>query len=336
MNIYDIAEKCGVSIATVSRVLNNNPNVSAATRERILAVIQEANYTPSQLARNLGNGVSSASAPATSTAAPMDAVGVLCNHLTDARNAAVVAAVERHLRLQGKAVLLRSCDHNTEAEALSSLAGVTQAIVYVGPQARPESADPIVTTAATTPILLVDGHVDAPGVRSVRADVRGAVAECIQQILRRQRRRILLLVGGRTCACAEMVGGYEDAYTASGLTIDPELVIAVENTPEQVNTCLKKLLISRVTFDAVLCTDSVLALSAQKALQRTGLNLPLIGLSDSLAARCSSPALTCADCAIDALCDAVCHSLDNLLSGAPADSVLVPTHLNERDTFRNA
>ena len=45
MNIYDIAEKCGVSIATVSRVLNNNPNVSAATRERILAVIEEENYT---------------------------------------------------------------------------------------------------------------------------------------------------------------------------------------------------------------------------------------------------------------------------------------------------
>ena len=43
MNIYDIAEKCGVSIATVSSVLNNNPNVSAATRAKIQAVIDEAN-----------------------------------------------------------------------------------------------------------------------------------------------------------------------------------------------------------------------------------------------------------------------------------------------------
>ena len=68
MNIYDIAEKCGVSIATVSRVLNNNPNVSAATRERILAVINEANYTPSQVARNLGNGAAMAPAAATNTA----------------------------------------------------------------------------------------------------------------------------------------------------------------------------------------------------------------------------------------------------------------------------
>lgn len=330
MNIYDIAEQCGVSIATVSRVLNNNPNVSAATRERILAVINEQNYTPSQVARNLGNG------GALPAAAPLSAVGVLCTDLTDTHNAAVVAAVESHLRQKGKTVLLRGCDHNSETAALQTLAGNVEAIVYVGPHARPEANDPIVTTAGTTPILVVDGYVNAPQVSCVRADVRAAVTECIHQILRRQRRRILLLVGGRTCACAEMVGGYEDAYAAAALPVDPELVIAVENTPEQVNTCLKKLLISRVTFDAVLCTDSVLALSAQKALQRTGLNLPIIGLTDSLAARCSSPALTCADCDMDALCGAVCHGLDNLLAGHPAEDTLIPAHLNERDTFRNA
>ena len=101
MNIYDIAEKCGVSIATVSRVLNNNPNVSAATRERILAVINEANYTPSALARRLGTGDDSGEA----VAAPLSAVGVLCTNLTDPRNAAVVAAVEAHLRAKGKSVL---------------------------------------------------------------------------------------------------------------------------------------------------------------------------------------------------------------------------------------
>ena len=329
MNIYDIAEKCGVSIATVSRVLNNNPNVSAATRERILAVIEEEKYTPSALARSLGNG---AAAPV-ATSAPSAAVAVLCPDLTDARNAAVVAALEAHLRQQGKAVLLRGCDHNGETAALNQLAGTAEAIVYVGPKNRPEEKDPIVATAATTPILLVDGYVNAPGVSCVRADVRSAVVELIQQILRRQRRRILLLVGGRTCACAEMVGGYEDAYAEAGLPVDPELVIAVENTPEQVNTCLKKRLISRVTFDAVLCTDSVLALSAQKALQRTGLNLPIIGLTDSLAARCSSPALTCADCDVEDLCAAVCSAVDALPT---AVDVLIPTHLNERDTFRNA
>ena len=324
MNIYDIAEKCGVSIATVSRVLNNNPNVSAATRERILAVINEENYTPSQLARNLGNG-GGAAAP---SAAPLSAVGVLCADLTNPRNAAVVAAIEAHLRDKGKSVLLSGNE-----KALGDLAGNVEAIVYIDPTARPEQNDPIATVAATTPIVVVEGYVNAPNVSCVRTDVEGAVAELIQQILRRQRRRILMLVGGRTCACAAMVDGYENAHAAAGLTVDPELVIAIENTPEQVNTCLKRLLINRVTFDAVLCTDAVLALSAQKALQRTGLNLPVIGLTDALVARCSSPALTCADSDIDALCQAVCNAIDRLPN---TEHTLVPTHLNERDTFRNA
>lgn len=332
MNIYDIAEKCGVSIATVSRVLNNNPNVSAATRQRILAVIDEEKYTPSALARRLGTGGDDSEA----ASAPLSAVGVLCANLTDARNAAVVAAVEAHLRGKGKSILLKGCDPANETAALQELTGSVEAIVYVDPFSRPEANDPIATAAATAPVLLVDGAVTAPNVCCVRTDVGGAVAEVIRQILRRQRRRILLLVGERTCACAEMVGAYEEAYAAAGLTVDPALVIAVENTPEQVNTCLKHLLISRVTFDAVLCTDDLLALSAQKALQRTGLNLPIIGLSDSLVARCSSPALTCADCDMDALCAAVCARLDALLSGSPAEDALIPTHLNERDTFRNA
>lgn len=324
MNIYDIAEKCGVSIATVSRVLNNNPNVSAATRERILAVINEENYTPSQLARNLGNG----GAPASASAPSLPAVGVLCDDLTNPRNAAMVAAVEAHLRHQGKAVLLSG-----NADALTDLAANAEAVVYIDPPARPETNDPIALAAATTPIVVAEGYVHAPNVSCVRTDVRSAVVELIQQILRRQRRRILMLVGGRTCACAEMVGGYEDAYAAAGLTVDPELVIAIENTPEQVNTCMKRLLINRVTFDAVLCTDATLALSAQKALQRTGLNLPIIGLTDALVARCSSPALTCADSDLDALCGAVCNALDNL---PHTEDTLIPTHLNERDTFRNA
>lgn len=332
MNIYDIAEKCGVSIATVSRVLNNNPNVSVATRERILSVINEANYTPSQLARNLGNGGAAPTAPT----APLSAVGVLCTDLTTPRNAAVVAAVEAHLRQSGKSVLLKGCTPEKEGAALKELADSTEAIVYVDPPARPKGNDPIAAVAAATPVLMVGGYVEAPHVCCVRADVRSAVTEIIQQILRRQRRRILMLVGGKTCACAEMVGSYEDAYAAASLTVDPDLVIAVENDPEQVNTCLKKLLISRVTFDAVLCTDATLALSAQKALQRTGLNLPIIGLTDSLAARCSSPALTCADCDTDALCAAVCAGLDSLLAGKEAAHALIPTTLNERDTFRNA
>ena len=94
MNIYDIAEQCGVSIATVSRVLNNSPNVRAQTRERILAVMQEKGYTPNACARGLGLG-------------SMRQVGVLCTHIEDAFQATDVAYIEERLRTQEMNAILR-------------------------------------------------------------------------------------------------------------------------------------------------------------------------------------------------------------------------------------
>ena len=54
MNIYDVSERANVSIATVSRVINGNPNVSEKTRNRVLAVMDELGYTPNVFARSLG------------------------------------------------------------------------------------------------------------------------------------------------------------------------------------------------------------------------------------------------------------------------------------------
>ena len=53
MTIKDIAELCGVSVSTVSRVLNNHPDVSAANRERVMAVVQSSHYVPNNSARDL-------------------------------------------------------------------------------------------------------------------------------------------------------------------------------------------------------------------------------------------------------------------------------------------
>ena len=54
MNIYDVSKHAGVSIATVSRVLNGNPNVSERTREKVLRVMDELGYTPMYLPEDWG------------------------------------------------------------------------------------------------------------------------------------------------------------------------------------------------------------------------------------------------------------------------------------------
>ena len=326
MNIYDIAEKCGVSIATVSRVLNNNPNVSAATRAKIQAVIDEANYTPSALARSLGNGAE------TPAAAAADGVGVLCADIRDPYYAAMLATLEETLRQKNIPVYLRVVENDPAAQqqAIAALQGAVRAILCVG--SLPFTADP----AVSVPLILVDGAATADNVYCVTADHRGAVAELVRLVMRRQRRRILFLYNREDHSQSEKVIGYREALEAAGIPYDPALVLQVGNRPEDVNACIKNLLVKRVTFDAVIATEDGLAMGAQKALQRTGLTMPIIGYGNSLTARCATPELTSVDCNSARLCAEAAAMLEDLLAGREARRhVTVPTQLVERDSFRN-
>ena len=85
MNIYDVSEKAGVSIATVSRVLNGNPNVSEPTRQKVLNVMKEIGYTPNVFARGLGLNT-------------MHTIGIMCADSSDPFLANAVYYLEQNLR----------------------------------------------------------------------------------------------------------------------------------------------------------------------------------------------------------------------------------------------
>ena len=336
MNIYDIAEKCGVSIATVSRVLNNNPNVSAATRAKIQAVIDEAGYTPSALARNLGNG-GGAEAPAVTLTG---AVGVLCPSIQEPDHAELLATLECRLRQNNRPVLLKSGVETPEQEqaALQELVGAgVSAVVYLCPPAYDEPhRAPLAAIAAQVPVILAEGGIDAPGVYSIASDRAGAAGELVELLMRRQRRRILFLYSRMTHGCQQTLNGFKAAYQKLGTPLDDQLIVQVDNRLEDVNACVKRLLVNRVTFDAVIGAEDRLALGAQKALGRTGLNMPVIGFGNSLLARCATPELTSVDCDTAGLCDRILAVLAGLPEGKqPEGPVLLPTQLVERDTFRN-
>ncbi|MBQ3028604.1 MAG: LacI family DNA-binding transcriptional regulator, partial [Lachnospiraceae bacterium] len=93
MNIYDVSKKAGVSIATVSRVLNGNQNVSDKTKERVLTVMEELGYTPNVFARGLGLNT-------------MHTIGILCSDSSDAFLANAVYYLEQALRNNGYESLL--------------------------------------------------------------------------------------------------------------------------------------------------------------------------------------------------------------------------------------
>ena len=88
MNIYDVSRKAGVSIATVSRVLNGSPNVSDRTRNLVLEVMDELGYTPNVFARGLGLGT-------------IQTIGIMCSDSSDPYLAHAIYYLEQGLRGHG-------------------------------------------------------------------------------------------------------------------------------------------------------------------------------------------------------------------------------------------
>ena len=93
VNIYDIAEMAGVSIATVSRVINDNPSVAEKTKQRVRDVMEEHGYVPSGFSRGLGLNT-------------MKTIGLLCPDAADDYMAKAVACLERSLRDNGYGCVL--------------------------------------------------------------------------------------------------------------------------------------------------------------------------------------------------------------------------------------
>ena len=325
MNIYDIADKCGVSIATVSRVLNNHPSVSEKTRQKVLAVMQEANYTPSSMARGLGTGYTRM-------------VGLLCTDIRDTFYAGAIGYIEEALRAQGMSTLLRTAgaDPEDKQKALDELANQgVDGILLVGSAFGEEDETAIYAAASRAPVVVVNGNIDLPGVYSVQCDERRAVTELVAALFGRQRRNILLLHNGDTLSCREKIAGYREGYAAVGYTADDSRIIRVERSLDAVNACIKQLLVRGVSFDAVIGTEDILALGAQKSLQRIGLNMPVIGCNNSVLARCSTLELTSIDNHLEQLCTTAADLLCRRLQGEDIPTyTAIPATLVERDTFR--
>lgn len=326
MNIYDIARECGVSIATVSRVLNGSDKVHPATRDKILAVMKENNYSPNSMARGLGTGYTRM-------------VGLLWDTTTDSHYAAAIAYIERALQAQGFSTLLRTASLPEEKQqALDELAqqGV-DGILVMGVTLTDEDEAALYTAAQRAPVMVIGANVNVPGVYCVQCDERRAVAGLVGDLFLRQRRNILLLHNRDTLNNREKLAGYRDGYAAAGYPVDEMRILSVSPQLDAINTCIKQLLMQRVSFDAVIGTEDMLALGAQKALQRTGLSMPVIGCNNSLLAQCVTPELSSIDNHLQQQCDTAADLLCRRLQGEEIPPyTAIPATLVERDTFRRS
>ncbi|GLK19142.1 LacI family DNA-binding transcriptional regulator [Herbiconiux flava] len=209
--IKDVAASAGVSIKTVSRVVNAEEAVHPETRARVLHAIQQLGYVPNTAARSLKSGTGGA-------------IGVVIDSLADPFFAALVSAIETRALNEGLSVLVASSslDRDREREQLLSLvAGHQVAGVIFAPVASEHPyLEPYRTT---TPVVAVDRS--RVGIDSVVVDDRGAAALAVQQFVDLGHERIAFFDRDeRFSTIHRRMSGYLDVLRGAGIEFDPELV----------------------------------------------------------------------------------------------------------------
>ena len=317
MNIYDVSEHAGVSIATVSRVLNGNPNVSEKTREKVLKVMDELGYTPNVFARGLGLNT-------------MQTIGIMCSDSSDPYLAGAIYYLERGLRSHGYDAILCCTGYDLDAkqkyfDLLRSKR--VDAIILAGSkfvEMRAKDNAYIIEAASDLPIMLVNGFLEGENIYSTVCDDHAAVYGAASQLLSYGRRRILYVYTSYSYSGVNKLEGYKDALKEKGIAPCSELIRQCPKDIEAARDLLLSLRNEGLEFDAVVTSDDSLAVGAVKYAHTAGISIPdelsIIGYNNSLLARCTDPEITSIDSKVEALCTTTINTLMGVFSGVNVPS----------------
>ena len=180
MNIYDIAQQAGVSIATVSRVLNNKGNVSEKTQKKIQDVLDRNDYQPSAIARGL-------------VAGSMKTVAILTVDVRVPHYAMTSYVMEEMMSKLGYMVLLCNTGERPEnwKKYLTQLAERhVDGIVLTGSIYERLTIDDIPKNIQNIPIVMANGRLDMPGFYSVLVDEGRGMALAAEHLHNRGKQKI--------------------------------------------------------------------------------------------------------------------------------------------------
>jgi LacI family transcriptional regulator/LacI family asc operon transcriptional repressor len=330
MTIYDIAKQAGVSIATVSRVLNGSPNVSPKTKEKVLDIIDALGYTPNIFARGLGLN-------------SIKMVGVLCTDVADIYYAKAFSFIENALRQNGFDALLccTGDDISQKKKYLDLLlAKRVDAIILVGsPFTEQNDNSHIEAVAEKVPVILINGFIPHKNIYCISCDEVAAMHQNVSMLLNAGRKHILYLYDADTYSGLQKLEGYKAGLIDHGKKIRPHYIVKVSHNMEAISETVTKVLTVYPNISAILASEDFLAIGAMKAIRGLGYHipqdLPVIGFNNSLLCECSSPRLSSVDNCVDILCSNAVSTLIDVFAGkSVTNKIMISSHFIERESFK--
>lgn len=287
VTMKDIANEAGVSIATVSMVLNGkDKRIPDSTRNKILEIVKRNNYIPNTVARSLVTN-------RTKT------VGLIIPDITNPFFPEIARGVEDKAREARYSIIYCNTDDNIvqEDRCIDILIEKrVDGVIFAHSADRQGGSSEL--SRLRVPVILIDRDYEFPNVKGkVLVDNLAAAYNGVTHLIQQGYREIAYIAGPmNTKTGQDRLFGYEKALTEGGIPYRPDYIKTGDYKREWGIEGTNQLLNNGITFDAIFCGNDMIAIGAMKALKERGLRVPddvgIMGFDDIYMAGMVEPELT--------------------------------------------
>lgn len=313
-NILDVALKAGVSIATVSRVVNESDHkVNPTTREKVLAAIKELDYRPNALAKGL-------------LMKKTMTIGIIIPDISNPYYAEIVRGIQDTADLAGYAALI----HNTDGKQERIIRHIyllreksVDGVIFCGGIINWYETLSILKELKERVVVVGRHEVDFP---AVMVDNMGGATQAVQHLIELGHRRIGCIGGPEgSPTAADRVTGYRNALARNGIAFNECLVKRGTWNPESGYLLARELLKEPERPTALFSANDQMAFGAIKAARELGLNVPenlaVVGFDNVPTGSYFDPPLTTVEIPMYDIGVASMRMLIALLSGEPFEKL---------------
>jgi LacI family transcriptional regulator len=312
LTIHDVAKTAGVSVSTVSRVLNDKDDVAPETYLKVQQIIEELGYASSLAAKGMRSRRT-------------NVIGLIMPDVGDPFAIQVMKGVNRAIQEFGYDLIIYSAGDSTtsawpsrEQRYVSFLNGsIADGVIVVAPTA--------ITFSTAHPVVAVDPHPESIEFPSVIATNRVGALAAMEYLLGLGHRRIGF-IGGRPDlqSALRRFQGYKDGLQQANLTLDPDLIQPGDYTHEAGYVGAQKLLSLNNPPTAIFAANDQSAVGVIEAAQHAGKRVPedlsVVGFDNIPEAAYINGGLTTVDQFIDRMGHIAVEKLVNLLSNKPVEN----------------
>ncbi|RKD27511.1 transcriptional regulator, LacI family [Caminicella sporogenes DSM 14501] len=268
LNIKDIARIAGVGASTVSRVLNNRPDVNEETRKKILKIIEEYNYIPNNSARNLKRNESKN-------------IGVIVKGIYNPFFAKIIKAIEEKIDEQGFTMILHYNDKDSsDIEAAIELIKEKRLKGLICLGGDFENIDERQIKSLKTPIVIastnVSKNINKELISSVSIEDEKAAYKAVDYLCKLGHKKIAIISTGESDRSVGnlRIKGYKKALDDNKIKCREEFLEVGQYTFKSGYDAMNRLLDKNLELTAVFVTSDIMAIGASKAILSRGMKIP--------------------------------------------------------------